>query len=442
MGVRPRRKIIPVSGRRLNGGDDLSGAPAARRDLLAIYRAAVDSVAGDTAVSRHLSGETGPPIAAVAIGKAASAMLRGLVDAVGDRLQAGLLISKDGHADAAKWRSWPVEVIESAHPVPDERSLWAGEALIAFIRRQPPDRPIWFLVSGGASALVEVLRPGLSLADLRAANAWLLGSGLDIERMNRLRAGLSQIKAGGLLRYLGGRPTRLLLISDVPGDDPAAIGSGLLVPSGDSSPDWTPEALDGEPPPACLRDSLSASSAVSPTAGPAPTPEIVADLDRALAAARTEAGRLGYRVTRHSRFLCGDAETTGRELARALERLDEGVHLWGGETTVRLPERPGRGGRNQHLALAAAVELAGAAGRWLLAAGTDGSDGPTEDAGALVDGGTVSRGESGGADALDALARADAGRFLELSGDLLSTGPTGTNVMDLVIALKQGRDHE
>ncbi|MCK7580211.1 MAG: hypothetical protein MZV65_34185 [Chromatiales bacterium] len=136
-------------------------------------------------------------------------------------------------------------------------------------------------------------------------------------------------------------------------------------------------------------------------------------------------------------FITGDAATVGARLAQGLRAAAPGtVRVWGGETTVTLPPRPGRGGRCQQLALAAALELNGSTGTWLLAAGTDGSDGPTEDAGALVDGGTIGRGELAGADAVAALGAADAGSFLEASGDLVQTGPTGTNVMDLMLGLR------
>ena len=133
-------------------------------------------------------------------------------------------------------------------------------------------------------------------------------------------------------------------------------------------------------------------------------------------------------------MITGDAAETGRRLAQALLESPRGVmQVWGGETTGRLPARPGRGGRAQHLALSAALTLAGHDGVYLLAAGTDGSDGPGEDAGALVDGETLARGEVHAGRAVEALARADAGTFLEASGDLIQTGPTGTNVMDLII---------
>jgi glycerate 2-kinase len=138
----------------------------------------------------------------------------------------------------------------------------------------------------------------------------------------------------------------------------------------------------------------------------------------------------------HTERLSGDAALVGRRLAGVLVDDPSGVHLWGGETSVELPANPGRGGRNQHLALAAAELLAQHNKVWLLAAGTDGSDGTGADAGALVDGGTIMRGKMKNMNATDCLRRADAGGFLEQSGDLISTGPTGTNVMDMVIGMK------
>jgi hydroxypyruvate reductase len=153
--------------------------------------------------------------------------------------------------------------------------------------------------------------------------------------------------------------------------------------------------------------------------------------------AAAEVGKgLGLAVHFHERFVEGDAAERGRDLARQLVSGPPGLHVWGGETTVHLPERPGRGGRNTHLALAAALELAGRGDCYLLSAGTDGTDGPTEDAGALVDGGTVERASLDGFDAPEALRRADSGSALEASGDLIQTGPTGTNVMDLMLGLR------
>jgi hydroxypyruvate reductase len=226
-----------------------------------------------------------------------------------------------------------------------------------------------------------------------------------------------------------------LAISDVPGDDPRAIGSGPLVadeslakPLASHLPDFVRAALDRAP------------------AAPAPGDgcfervrfEIVARLDDAKRAAAEAAERRGYRIELMPEFIAGEAVEVGARLARRLLESQPGVvRVWGGETTVRLPPRPGRGGRNQSLALAAALELAGREDLFFLAAGTDGTDGPTQDAGALVDGGTVARGALHGLDARDALIRADAGTFLEASADLIHTGPTGTNVMDLILEVRR-----
>jgi glycerate 2-kinase len=153
--------------------------------------------------------------------------------------------------------------------------------------------------------------------------------------------------------------------------------------------------------------------------------------------AAAECGRaLGYGTRVHDRFLDGEAAAVGAALAADLVQGPTGMHIWGGETTVHLPAHPGRGGRNQTLALAAALALKGVPGVALLAAGTDGTDGPGADAGALVDGSTVERGTADGLDPCQCLETANAGSFLEASGDLIQTGPTGTNVMDLAIGVK------
>jgi glycerate 2-kinase len=166
------------------------------------------------------------------------------------------------------------------------------------------------------------------------------------------------------------------------------------------------------------------------------THHIVARLADALEAAAAAGRQLGHAVRLPPEFLHGEAATVGRQAARELLEGPPGLTIWGGETRVCLPDQPGRGGRNQHLALAAATILEGSADAWLLAAGSDGSDGPGEDAGALVDGGTLARGREWGLDPQRALREADSGTFLDAAGDLLHTGPTGTNVMDLLIGLR------
>src|SRR3569623_1296672 len=366
----------------------------------------------------------------VAIGKAAAPMLEGAQAALGQALRAALLITKPGYATPAAARILGVSLIEAGHPLPDESSMHAGAALLDFIAATPPYAPLLFLLSGGASSLVEVLPAGVSLTHLRRANGWLLGSGLDIHAVNAVRRRLSCIKGGRLASRLGGRRAVQLLISDVAGDDPAAIGSGLLLADEEICgevdtvvPDW-------------LRPLFAQAPPLAPLSRPAVATHIVATLAHALAAAARAAQGLGYAEHRLADRLCGDAATQGRRLAAELLNGRACIHLWGGETTVAVPDHPGRGGRNQQLALAAALALAGHDKVYLLAAGSDGSDGPGGDAGALVDGATVARGAAAGWAAADCLQRADAGSFLEASGDLIRTGPTGTNVTDLAIGFK------
>lgn len=399
----------------------------ARRELLEILRAATARVAGDAAVRRWLADH--PPAgdcALVAVGKAAAQMLRGAREVLADRVADALLISGRDYVDAV-----PEDVVwaEGAHPLPDERSLAAGEALLAFLARQPGHRELVFLVSGGASAMVEVLREGVDAGLLERANRWLLGSGLGIGEMNAVRKALSRIKGGGLLDFVGPRPATALLISDVPGDDPAAIGSGLLV-----ADPGTADVLAGLELPQWLGAALGP---VRHGAESYPVRCVLVATNRdAREAAATAARRLGHAAVVHASLVTGAAAEAGEGLARELLEGRPGVHVWGGETTVRLPENPGRGGRNQHLALAAARILEHRPGVVLLSAGTDGRDGPGDDAGAMVDGGTVARGRLGGLDPDSALRCADSGSFLESAGDLVNTGPTGTNVMDLIIGWK------
>lgn len=407
-----------------------------RQDIEAIYLAALSAVNGCECVRRALEFEdTENQAAVIAIGKAAAAMLHGAVDACGDNIYAALLITKYGHAQPIPGLS-NITVIEAGHPQPDDNSLKAGQALLEFIQQQPADLPLLFLISGGTSSLVEVLPPTISLEDMQRVNHWLLGSGLDIHAINHVRKSLSNIKAGRLATLLGGRDTLALLISDVPGDDPATIGSGLLVP--DSAietetpelelPEWIVELMQQAPLAPKTHDACFENVSV----------EIIASLPDARRAAADKAREFGYDVYEDAAIISGDALVVGAQLASRLLASDAGVYLWGGETTVQLPENPGVGGRNQSVALAAAIELAGERNVAFLAVGTDGSDGPTQDAGALVDGGTVARGEEEGLNAEVCLQRADAGTFLEASGDLIHTGPTGTNVMDLMIGMKWG----
>ncbi|OAD19177.1 hydroxypyruvate reductase [Candidatus Thiomargarita nelsonii] len=211
----------------------------------------------------------------------------------------------------------------------------------------------------------------------------------------------------------------------MPGDNLQAIGSGLLTPheqlplSKDALPDW-------------LRTLIAQAR---PLAESACFTNIKQHIIARPATARQAACEVA-KVYNHDTLIVGEAEQAGRTLAQQLCAANSGIYIWSSETTVHLPENPGQGGRCQHLALVAACEWAGRDDVFLLAAGTDGNDGPGDVAGALIDGGTLARGSREGLDAQQCLERADAGRFLAASGDLIYTGPTGTNVMDVLIGLK------
>lgn len=402
-----------------------------RSTLIDVFHAALQAVNGRACVAGHLREHPSTsPVRVVAIGKAASSMAQGAAEVLGAGMEALLLVTKPGHADAEWSGRSDVELIIAGHPVPDQGSLAAGQALLAFIDATPADRELLFLISGGASALVESLPPGWTLDALRELNRSLLAAGLDIVAMNQIRKRVSRLKGGKLLARLGGRRARALLISDVPGDDPAVIGSGLLVPDPRGA-----EPLDVAGLPASLAERLAALPPAPPVSSQGISLTVIAGLDDARRAAARRGRDLGLTVYRHDEFMEGDATGTAVRLARELLEGPAGLHVWGGETTVVLPPDPGAGGRNQHLALSAARILDGHPGVCLLSGGTDGTDGPGEDAGAAVDGATLRRGGSAGLDAEASLAAADSGRFLAASGDLLHTGPTGTNVMDLVLGL-------
>jgi glycerate 2-kinase len=400
-----------------------------RRQLLSLYRVALNAVSGEAAVTQFLKGN---PInersSVVAIGKAAAAMMRGAEQALGERLRSGLVITKQGHSDPGLDTARIVQ-LESAHPVPDATSLVAGDALLDFLAALPADEPLLFLLSGGASALAEVLPPGMTTEQLTELNGWLLASGLPIREMNAIRQRLSCIKGGKLIPYLKGRRCTQLLLSDVPGDELSVIGSGPLIPQ--TTPVPITVAL-----PVWLQPLLASQTSTPINDDTNIESHIIASNEQAREALAAAAQPVGVEVHNYPGHFQGDAETLAVQFCETLQQGATGLHLWGGESSVQLPEHTGLGGRNQHLALAAARYLSGHDNLLLLAAGTDGSDGPTEDAGALVDGGTVQRGEWEGMSALEALEAADAGRFLEASGDLIQTGPTGTNVMDLVIGWK------
>ncbi|MGB7904835.1 MAG: DUF4147 domain-containing protein [Steroidobacteraceae bacterium] len=412
-----------------------------RRILLDCYRAALVAVDARRAVQRELARQ---PLQGrwhvVAVGKAAAAMAQGAVDALGSQIAGGVIVIPVGHLPAGfDPATHGLHVTCGSHPLPDEASLAAGQLVADFVTGLDAQAQVLFLVSGGVSSLVDWLVPGASLADLQALNRWALQSGASIARVNAVRRRISRLKGGGLACIARGRRTQALMISDVPGDDPRVIGSGLL----HAFPDEVADEPGTAALPPELRDLLDRLHPNRKTiAGVPEVPvRIVASLRSACQAAAAAARAQGLKARAVRARIDGDAAELGARFVASLARHPAGiVQVRGGESTVRLPAQPGRGGRNQHLALAAALELErrGLREASLLAAGTDGIDGASDDAGALVDDETCQRGRDAGCDPAVSLACADSGTFLEAAGDLLHTGPTLTNVGDLVLGLRLG----
>jgi glycerate 2-kinase len=375
----------------------------ARRVLLELFDAALRAVDGRACTSRFLRDAKLPaPIAVFAVGKAASAMAMGARDVFGDALHSVLVITKHGHTDPELDRGPRVLQIEAAHPVPDETSLAAGAELGARVTALPPDVFPLFLVSGGSSSLVEVLARGVTLDNLRALNERGLAAGWGISALNAERAKLSRLKAGGVARMLGARRALALFISDVPADDPEVIGSGLL---GHGEGDDLIER------------------------------HIVASVDIAVRAAVEAAKSRGLEIEARAGRFDGDAAQVAEDFLAAARATHADGLVWGGESTVILPGLHGRGGRNTHLALSIARAMRAGERLLVLAAGTDGTDGPTSDAGAIVDAQSTDRGTLAGCDVERAWREFDSGTALEAAEDLVHTGPTGTNVGDILIAL-------
>jgi len=375
----------------------MSGPESRTSTLIKLWQAAIEAVSGYQAVANALQVDSAfRPDQVIAVGKAASGMCRGALDNLPPC--DALVVTKYDHAEAELQQRERVTILESAHPIPDQKSLDAGHVLLERTFTMLPDSRLLLLVSGGASALAEALPAGMSLDDLQAKTDEMIASGNTIGEINTWRKQNSLIKDGKLVEAFNGAEVRVYAISDVEGDDIDTIGSGL----GD-----------------CHRASVLARSRVIAS--------------NAIARAQVEKTALeqGLVVKVNEETLYGDLFELAAVIGDTLRNAEPGVYLWGGEPTVVLPDSPGRGGRNQSLSLAVAEHLAGLEHISLLVAGTDGSDGPTTAAGGIVDGTTWSDPLA----ARSALQFADAGTYLEEHDALFVTGPTNTNVMDLAIAI-------
>lgn len=404
-----------------------------------VLASALNAVEPGTVVKKYLRENPLPPIARVfsfGLGKAACAMTSAASDCT--NLTDSLIITK--HAIPLNLQH--ATVIEGDHPIPGRGSLAAGDAAVKFVSQLTKNDLILCLISGGGSALMTA--PRIPLADMQSLTSSLLACGARIDEINILRRHLDHLKGGGLAKLASSRGASIisLLLSDVVNDSMEAIASGPTVADQTTCADAQAVIEKYH-----LSDRIPESviPALTETAKPEDPifdrvhNSIIASNEIALQAAQTQAEQEGFFTSVIRNGVQGEASAIGLEMAKLLKESAKTSQrpvclLAGGETTVTINGN-GKGGRNQELALAAVNELAGMKNLMLITLATDGEDGPTNAAGAVVTGETAQRAEQLGMIAADYLSRNDAHTYFDGLGDLIRTGPSGTNVNDLVICL-------
>jgi glycerate 2-kinase len=385
----------------------------------------------------------------IGAGKATAKMARAVEELLGERIRGGLVIVKAGHAVPLQ----QVAIVEAGHPVPNEAGVKATETIIAFLQRSGEQDLVISLISGGASALLSCPTTGVSLQDKQKTTQALLNCGAKIQEINAIRKHISKVKGGRLAELAQPSTVVSLLLSDVIGDSIDHIGSGPTAPDSSTFSDCLSviERYDvGAMIPRAVRKLLERGAAGEIAETPKPGNPIfqkvlnliIGNNRLALSAARDKAQALGYQTMVLSSSIEGEARNVAidhvamaKDLASARSEVRKpACIISGGETTVTIQGK-GSGGRNQEFALAAAIEIDGMDGIVVLSAGTDGTDGPTDAAGGIVDGTTLRRATKKGLDARTHLSANDSYPFLKSVGDLVMTGPTLTNVMDLRLVL-------
>lgn len=418
-----------------------------KRDAIAIFKAGLSAADPAAAVVQALSRIDAryKRILVVGAGKAGATMARAAERALGSRIAGGLINVKDGHTTKLR----RIELNECGHPIPDDRGIAGARRIAAIARSAGPDDLLLCLVSGGGSALLPYPAEGLTLADKQETTRHLLACGATIHEINAVRKHLSAIKGGRLAVLAQPAPVLALLLSDVIGDDLSVIGSGPTAPD-ESTFASALAVLDKYgirgAVPAPVRARLEAGERGEVEETPkalANARNVVIGSNRlAVDAAERKAKQLGYRTLVLATTIEGETRDVARMHAAIAKEIVSSRRpvrvpacvLSGGETTVTLRGQ-GLGGRNQEFALAAAMDIAGTGTIAVLSAGTDGTDGPTDAAGAVADSGTLARASAKGLDAKTFLRDNDSYHFFEPLNDLIKTGPTGTNVMDLHVVL-------
>lgn len=429
-----------------------------------VLQAALSAVEPEVAVRQHLRREGNSlhvgecsynldllrQVRLVGFGKASLPMGKAAAAILDDHLHSGILITKQGQIQPSQTGLDPrLTVLEAAHPIPDESSLRASQEVVASLADLEPEDLVLCLISGGGSALLTAPAESISLDDLQSLTGLLLASGASIGEVNTLRKHLEQLKGGGLARQAAPAQVAVLILSDVIGDPLDVIASGPAAPDSTSFSDALSileryRLLDQVPASIINRLRAGAQGGLPETPKPGDTlfnrvnSQVIASNHQAALAAVEQAQTEGLQAVLMTTFLQGEARQAGRFIAALGREIDRGggpvarpcCLVFGGETTVTL-RGSGLGGRNQELALGAVADLAGLEGLLLVTLATDGGDGPTDAAGAVVSSETLRRARELALDPVDFLQRNDAYRFFEPMGALLQPGQTQTNVNDL-----------
>lgn len=402
---------------------------AARKLLTDMFAAAVAAADPAKVLPAHLPPLPKGRCIVVGAGKAAASMAAAVEAAWPDVELTGAVVVPYGHGIPCK----RIRVLEARHPVPDANSAVAAQMILDCVKGLGPDDLVLALISGGGSAVMSLPAPGISLEDKQTTNRLLLASGLDIRTMNAVRRRMSAIKGGKLAAAASPARVVTLAISDIPGDDPTAIASGPTALRSGPDPDLREIAkLLGPTLPASVAELLN--QPVEPVNHSAEPIILIATPAASLEAAAEVARAYGVTPVILGDAIEGESRAVARDMASKIGDSDEPtVLISGGETTVTIEagNKGGRGGRNTEFTLALATAINGRAGTWALAADTDGEDGANLGAaGAIATPDTLRRASELGLDASDFLQRHDSGSFFETLGDLVTIGPTRTNVND------------
>lgn len=403
-----------------------------------MFGEAVRAVSAEVAMPQRVPSSQHGRTVVVAIGKAAAEMMRVAQNRAEHPLQ-GLVVTRHGHLppSGANWSG--VEVIEAGHPYPDDNSIAAAHRALEIAHGLEAGDHLLVLLSGGGSALLAAPAEGVSLADKQEVTRNLLLSGATIEEINCVRKHLSKVKGGRLAVAAGAAHVTTWIISDIPGDDPSFVSSGPTVADDttlgmarDIVSKYEIEAPLGVT--AALQSAENETPAADSLGLAGGETVIIARARDALSATRSLAGSMGYQVTDLGDQLQAESRHLGASHAALARRLSQDGRaraiISGGETTVTVINKSGRGGRNLEYLLGLAIALDGAPGIHALACDTDGIDGTEDAAGAIIGPDTIQRAKSLALDPASHLANNEAYRFFEALGDLVITGPTLTNVND------------